>query len=90
MERLRHQCLARGSTGIIGLARLFRIMDDDGNKTLSFAEFKKGLNDYGVPLNTEAVGSWAALAYYRLPLFAEEEYDFLLFTSIWLGFLLFL
>lgn len=28
--------------------RVFRIMDDNGDKQLTFAEFKKGLRDYGV------------------------------------------
>ena len=34
--------------------RTFRIMDDDGSKSLSYDEFKKGVRDYGVGL-TESV-----------------------------------
>ncbi|XP_007111530.2 calcyphosin-like protein [Physeter macrocephalus] len=48
IERLRLQCLARGSADIKGLGRVFRIMDDDNNRTLDFKEFVKGLNDYAV------------------------------------------
>uniref|UniRef100_A0A672LLK5 Calcyphosine-like b n=1 Tax=Sinocyclocheilus grahami TaxID=75366 RepID=A0A672LLK5_SINGR len=42
------QCLARGSTGIKGLGRTFRIMDDDNSRTMDMKEFLKGLSDYGV------------------------------------------
>uniref|UniRef100_A0A3Q4GDC0 Calcyphosine-like b n=2 Tax=Pseudocrenilabrinae TaxID=318546 RepID=A0A3Q4GDC0_NEOBR len=48
IERLRLQCLTRGSSGIKGLGRTFRVMDDNNNRSLDFKEFMKGLNDYGV------------------------------------------
>ncbi|XP_027137973.1 calcyphosine-like b isoform X1 [Larimichthys crocea] len=48
VERLRLQCLARGSSGIKGLGRTFKIMDDDNNRSLDMKEFLKGLNDYGI------------------------------------------
>nr|KAF6439960.1 calcyphosine like [Rousettus aegyptiacus] len=53
IERLRLQCLARGSAGIKGLGRVFRIMDDNNNRTLDFKEFVKGLNDYAVIMEKE-------------------------------------
>ena len=33
--------------------RIFRIMDDDGSKNLDYAEFKKGIRDYGVSLEED-------------------------------------
>ncbi|XP_078127099.1 calcyphosine-like b isoform X2 [Sander vitreus] len=50
VERLRLQCLARGSSGIKGLGRTFKIMDDDNSRSLDLKEFLKGLSDYGVPI----------------------------------------
>jgi len=44
------KCLARGANGILGLGRVFKIMDDDQNRTLDFNEFKKGIRDYGLHL----------------------------------------
>lgn len=35
-------------SGIFGLGRKFRIMDDDGSKTVSFPEFTKALRETGV------------------------------------------
>ncbi|XP_013077437.1 calcyphosin-like protein isoform X1 [Biomphalaria glabrata] len=48
VERLRLACLARGASGIKGLARTFKIMDDDENRSLDKKEFAKGLHDYGL------------------------------------------
>jgi len=55
VERLRLACLSRGANGIKGLGRVFKIMDDDGNRTLDFNEFKKGLRDYGLILEPKEV-----------------------------------
>ncbi|XP_070563688.1 calcyphosin-like protein [Ptychodera flava] len=55
IEKLRLRCLARGSSGIKGLGRVFKIMDDDGNRMLDFKEFKKGLNDYNIMVENAEV-----------------------------------
>lgn len=53
VEKLRLQCLARGANGIKGIGRTFKIMDDDGSRSLDMNEFKKGLHDYGVEVTKE-------------------------------------
>ncbi|OAF70359.1 Calcyphosin [Intoshia linei] len=55
IELLRAQCLCRGASGIKGLGRVFKIMDDDGNRTLDIKEFKKGVHDYGVIMEPDEV-----------------------------------
>ncbi|KAF5399755.1 Calcyphosine [Paragonimus heterotremus] len=55
LEKLTHICLARGANGIVGIGRQFRIIDDDGDKKLSFKEFYKGCNDFGANLTKEEI-----------------------------------
>ena len=54
-ERFRSKLAARGARGIIGIARQFKIMDDDNSKTLSLAEFKKGCHDFRVDLPDQEI-----------------------------------
>ena len=49
--RLRADLKRRGATGIAGLGRKFRIMDDNGSKSLSMAEFTKGMNESSLGLS---------------------------------------
>jgi Ca2+-binding EF-hand superfamily protein len=44
---------ARGVRGIVGLARKFRIMDDDSSGVLSMAEFKKGMRETSLDLSEQ-------------------------------------
>ncbi|TRY55168.1 hypothetical protein DNTS_032658 [Danionella cerebrum] len=53
LQELREQCLRRGVSGIKGLGRTFRIMDDDGSRSLDFQEFVKGLENYGVSVEKD-------------------------------------
>ncbi|NXV08336.1 CAPSL protein, partial [Cettia cetti] len=53
LEKLRLQCLAKGSAGIKGLARVFKIIDDNNSRTLDFNEFLRGLHHYAVMINKE-------------------------------------
>jgi len=48
LTNLRAQLKSHGANGIFGLGRKFRIMDDDGSKTVSFPEFTKALRETGV------------------------------------------
>ncbi|KAL4237038.1 hypothetical protein ACF0H5_005422 [Mactra antiquata] len=61
VEKIRLRCLARGACGIKGLARTFRIMDDDENKALDINEFKKGLRDYGLSMEQKEIQEVFAL-----------------------------
>lgn len=53
LERFRDKMRQRGARGIIGLKRIFKIMDDNGNGMLDQAEFQKALKDYRVQVTPE-------------------------------------
>ncbi|ELR52080.1 Calcyphosin, partial [Bos mutus] len=52
MEKLRAQCLSRGASGIQGVARFFRRLDQDGSRSLDVGELQRGLAELGLVLDT--------------------------------------
>jgi len=48
ISRLKAVLKARGGGGFASLQRTFRIMDDDGSKSLSMVEFKKAMRDFSI------------------------------------------
>lgn len=53
VEKFRERLASRGARGIIGLGRVFKIMDDDNSKTLDQYEFLKAVADYRVGISRE-------------------------------------
>jgi hypothetical protein len=43
----------RGARGISGVSRKFKILDDDGSKSLNKEEFKKGMRECSLDLNSK-------------------------------------
>ncbi len=52
---MRDRIKTRGARGIIGLARVFKIMDDNNSKSLDREEFRKALRDFKVEVPDEHV-----------------------------------
>jgi len=55
IERLRLVCLSRGANGLLDLGRVFRRMDEDGNKTLNKEEFAHGLKEMGMEITDDEI-----------------------------------
>jgi hypothetical protein len=49
----RDKLASRGARGIIGLRRVFKIVDDDDSKSLDTYEFLKAVKDYRIKISKE-------------------------------------
>lgn len=50
MDLFRQKLAGRGARGLLGLAKQFKIADDDNSKNLDMNEFKKAVRDFRVGL----------------------------------------
>jgi Ca2+-binding EF-hand superfamily protein len=55
VKLFRDKIKARGSRGIIGLQKLFAIMDDDNSKSISMPEFAKACRDFKIGISDDNV-----------------------------------
>ncbi len=55
LDKFRDRLLARGGRGIIGLARQFKIFDDNNSKSLDFDEFAKAVRDFKIELSPNEI-----------------------------------
>ena len=53
IEKMRAMLAARGARGMIGLQRIFKIMDDNRSGTLDIQEFWKAIKDFRLKINQE-------------------------------------
>ena len=53
LTNLRTKLAARGGRGFIGLARQFKIMDDNNSKTLDYDEFSKAMKDFRIEISED-------------------------------------
>jgi len=55
MDKFRDQILSRGGKGILGLARQFKIFDDNNSGSLDLAELTKAVRDFKVDLSSNEI-----------------------------------
>ena len=55
VKLFRDKLKGRGARGIIGIQRLFKIMDDDGSHSLSEHEFMKAVKDFKIGISEENI-----------------------------------
>lgn len=53
INEIKAKILQRSSGGIKGIARIFKAMDDNGNRQLDIEDFRWGFIDYGFNLSVE-------------------------------------
>lgn len=71
-DRFKQQVIQRGTRGIIGLKRQFKILDDSNDGTLDIADFQNGLSDYKVEVNPKDLET----IYYAYNLHGTSSIDY--------------
>ena len=75
LEKLRQKLKTRGARGIIGLAKQFRIMDDNHSLSLDKFEFSKAMQDYMLGFSEGEITSlFAFMDYDRSGLIEYDEF----------------
>ena len=55
LEKMRKKIISRGASGMFGIQRLFKIIDDDGSMLLSQPEFRKACKDFRVDFDENEI-----------------------------------
>jgi hypothetical protein len=53
IREIKNKILERSASGIKGISRIFKAMDNNGNKLLDVDDFRWGLIDYGITITKE-------------------------------------
>lgn len=72
-DAMKAKLATRGAKGLIGLARQFKIMDDDNSKNLNKSEFGKAIGDFALGFNKQQCDS--LFGYFDVDGSGTIEYD---------------
>ena len=53
IAEIKAKIIERSANGIRGISKIFKAMDENGNKTLDIDDFRWGLKDYGIAISKE-------------------------------------
>lgn len=53
VQMFREKLAARGARGLLGMQRIFKVMDDNNSGTLDIQEFWKAICDFRIPISAE-------------------------------------
>lgn len=53
IREIKSKIIERSANGIRGIAKIFKAMDENGNKMLDVDDFRWGLKDYGISITKE-------------------------------------
>ena len=73
LRDIKEKLKGRGTLGIRGMARMFKILDNNGNRQLDLNELQWGMKDFGIALDSEQAQT--ILAYFDRDRSGTVNYD---------------